>query len=123
MAVNKCKIFSVYRFFLLSKALHMVLLKWIPKENRMTGKSWLKHLQSDSDKFLEFQKILIEGIDTDEVVEHYSGSAEEYKELLNLYCLDGKRKLNVLKELLEEQDYKGYGIIFQNMFYHIGTFF
>ena len=92
------------------KALHMVLLKWIPKENRMTGKSWLKHLQSDSDKFLEFQKILIEGIDTDEVVEHYSGSAEEYKELLNLYCLDGKRKLNVLKELLEEQDYKGYGI-------------
>lgn len=92
------------------KALHMVLLKWIPKENRMTGKSWLKHLQSDSDKFQEFQKILIEGIDTDEVVEHYSGSTEEYKELLNLYCLDGKRKLNVLRELLEEQDYKGYGI-------------
>lgn len=92
------------------KALHMVLLKWIPQENRTTGKSWMNHFQSNNDKFLEFQNIFIEGIDTDEVVEHYSGSAEEYKELLNLYCLDGKRKLNVLRELLEEQDYKGYGI-------------
>lgn len=88
----------------------MVLLKWIPKENRVAGESWMNHFQANNDKFLEFQNIFIEGIDTDEVVEHYSGSVEEYKELLNLYCLDGKRKLNVLRELWEEQDYKGYRI-------------
>lgn len=92
------------------RALHMVLQKWIPKENRTAGESWMNHFQANNDKFLEFQNIFIEGIDTDEVVEHYSGSVEEYKELLNLYCLDGKRKLNILRELWEEQDYKGYRI-------------
>ena len=86
------------------KALHMVLLKWIPKENRMTGKSWLKHLQSDSDKFLEFQKILIEGIDTDEVVEHYSGSAEEYKELTH----HGLNGVICFQETYNKANYKKY---------------
>ncbi len=35
---------------------------------------------------------------------------EEYLELLNLYCLDGKRKLVRLRELWEAHDYKTYGI-------------
>ena len=41
---------------------------------------------------------------------HYAGSLEEYKELLRLYCLDGRRKLKVLQELWEERDYESYGI-------------
>lgn len=35
---------------------------------------------------------------------------EEHHELLKMYCLDGKRKIKVLRELWEEQDYEGYGI-------------
>ncbi len=89
------------------RAMHMLLLKWIPEENRRAGGSWISNLQLNNDMF---RKVIIEGIDTDEVAEHYNGSMEEYHELLTLYCLDGKRKLKVLRELLEEQNYEGYGI-------------
>ena len=89
------------------RAMHKILLKWIPEEKRMAGGSWIENLQANNDRFRE---IIIEGIDTDEVAGHYGGSIEEYNELLQLYCLDGKRKLKVLQELWEEQDYEGYGI-------------
>ena len=89
------------------RAMHMVLLKWIPEEKRITGGSWIDNLQSNNDWL---RKIVIEGIDTDEVAGHYAGSLEEYNELLKLYCLDGKRKLKVLQELWADQDYEGYGI-------------
>lgn len=89
------------------RAMHMTLLKWIPEEGRVAGGSWAGSQQQDNDMF---RTVIIEGIDIDEVAGNYAGSIEEYKELLELYCLDGKRKLNVLRELLEEQDYKGYGI-------------
>lgn len=89
------------------KAMHRALLKWIPEEKRMVGGSWINNLQSNNDMFRD---VIIEGIDTDEVAGHYNGTVDEYKELLTLYCLDGQRKLKVLKELWEEQDYEGYGI-------------
>lgn len=89
------------------RAMHMVLLKWIPEDRRMAGGSWIDNLQVNNDIL---QRIMIEGIDTDEVAGHYAGSLEEYIELLKLYCLDGRRKLNVLQELWEEKDYEGYGI-------------
>ncbi len=92
------------------QTLHMVLLRWIPEEKRIAGGGWMASLQSSSSNYLKFQDIIIEGIDTDEVAEHSSASIEEYNELLNLYCLDGKRKLEVLQELWEEKDYKAYGI-------------
>ena len=92
------------------RALHMVLLKWIPKEMRIEGGTWMNALEANDDKYMRFRNILIEGIDTDKVSENYSGSVEEYNELLSLYCLDGKRKLKVLRELWENQDYTGYGI-------------
>ena len=92
------------------RALHMVLLKWIPKEMRTEGGTWMNALEANDDKYMRFRNILIEGIDTDKVSENYSGSVEEYNELLSLYCLDGKRKLKVLRELWENQDYTGYGI-------------
>lgn len=89
------------------RAMHKMLLKWIPEEKRIAGGSWIENLQANNDRFRE---IIVEGIDTDEVAGHYGGSIEEYNELLQLYCLDGKRKLKVLQELWEEQDYEGYGI-------------
>lgn len=89
------------------RAMHMVLLRWIPEDKRMPGGSWIDNLQMNKDIL---QKIIIEGIDTDEVAGHYAGSLDEYIELLKLYCLDGKRKLKVLQELWEDKDYEGYGI-------------
>ncbi len=92
------------------RPMHAALLKWVPKEKRVTGKVWTKDEWFDDGKHEEFQNIRIEGIDTDEVAKYYSGSAEEYQELLRLYCLDGKRKLVHLQELWEKGDYESYGI-------------
>ncbi|MCM1182980.1 MAG: ATP-binding protein [Roseburia sp.] len=92
------------------RPLHEVLLKWIPQERRIASKEWLGLRQADSKRNLEFQTIYIEGIDTDEVLQRYSGGVEEFRELLRLYCLDGKRKLTLLRELWEKRDYKNYGI-------------
>ncbi|MDE6662860.1 MAG: response regulator [Lachnospiraceae bacterium] len=92
------------------RPMHEALLRWIPEKKRTAVKVQTEDKQSDDDKHREFQDILIEGIDTDEVAKHYSGTVEEFKELLNLYCLDGKRKPERLRELWEKGDYKGYGI-------------
>lgn len=96
------------------RPLHEALLRWIPAEKIMkkTTKNgaWLEAWKEDDSRKQAFGKIVIEGIDTEEVVRRYSGSMEEYLELLNLYCLDGKRKLVRLRELWEAHDYKTYGI-------------
>lgn len=92
------------------KPLHESLLRWIPEDRRMDSESWVDTWKTDDSRNMEFQTILIEGIDTDEVVKRYSGSTGDYHELLNLYCLDGKRKLSLLRELRDKGDYKNYGI-------------
>jgi len=90
--------------------LHELLFHWIPEEKRTVQDALPAHVQTDDDRLREFQEILIPGIDTDEVMMHYSGSAGEYRSLLDLYCLDGKRKLALLQELWEKHDVKTYGI-------------
>lgn len=90
--------------------LHEALLRWIPREKITESEAWLDVWKVDDSRSIEFQKVVIEGIDTDEVVRQYSGSIENYLELLNLYCLDGRRKLTILRELWEKRDYKTYGI-------------
>ena len=92
------------------KPLHEALLRWIPGEKITESEAWLDVWKVDESRSIEFQKVVIEGIDTDEVVRQYSGSIEDYLELLNLYCLDGRRKLTILRELWEKRDYKTYGI-------------
>ena len=90
--------------------LHEALKRWVPKEKRTESKFWFGSWQGDPGRYEAFGDIFIEGIDTDEVARRYSGGVEEYRELLSLYCLDGKRKLTVLRELWENRDYKTYGI-------------
>lgn len=92
------------------RMLHEELLQWIPEEMRTPGKTWVRNEQQGGSKHVEFKDIYIEGIDTDEVARRYSGSVEEYQELLDLYCLDGKRKLALLRELWEKGDYQTYRI-------------
>ena len=92
------------------KPLHEALLKWIPEEKRIEGKTQTEDELSDDAGYREFQNILIEGIDTDELAKRYPCSVEEYRELLQLYCLDGKRKPTHLRKLWEKRDYESYGI-------------
>lgn len=92
------------------RPLHELLLRWIPEEQRTKSDTWSSGEQDSRNRHAEFQEFLIEGIDPDEVVEHYSGSVEDYRDLLNLYCLDGERKTKLLRTLIENHDYKTYGI-------------
>lgn len=92
------------------KALHEVLQRWIPADRRTPSESWFEYEAANAGRQTEFKDISIEGIDTDELAGTYSGSVKDYQELLDLYCLDGKRKLALLRDLLEKRDYKTYGI-------------
>lgn len=92
------------------RRLHEALQRWIPENRRTPSKTWFHDGTANASRQMEFKDIFIEGIDTDELAGIYSGSVKDYQELLDLYCLDGKRKLALLRELLEKRDYKTYGI-------------
>lgn len=92
------------------RRLHEALLEWIPEEKRTASKTWARREAQENNRNVEFKDIYIDGIDTDEVAVRYSGSVAEYQELLDLYCLDGKRKLKLLRGLWEKGDYQTYGI-------------
>lgn len=91
------------------KQLHATLEKWVPDERKKRQKAMepgRRHLRKGG----ELANIYINGIDMNEVREHYSGSITDYQELLSLYCMDGKRKLVLLEELLAKGDYKNYEV-------------
>lgn len=90
--------------------LHRTLRRWIPEEQQNAGRTWKGAGERENSRNASFEDFVIEGIETDEVAGHYSENTEEYQELLGLYCLDGKRKLPLLRELWEKGDYKTYGI-------------
>lgn len=56
------------------------------------------------------EDIHIPGIDMAEAKKYHSGSTKDYLELLELYCLDGRRRLPFLARLLEDEDYHNYEI-------------
>lgn len=92
------------------RPLQEVLNRWIPEHRRTAGIGSGNTAGTDSQVDNSIQNICIEGIDAGEVARRYSGSMEDYFELLDLYCLDGRRKIIVLQELWEKHDYKNYGI-------------
>lgn len=77
------------------KALNQLLLRWIPEKYRRTEgkKEEVKRLNPEA-----FQ---IEGVDMDAAMQYYSGDADGYYDLLELFCVDGKRKVDLLRELVE----------------------
>ena len=91
------------------KCLHQTLERWIPKECRKeqtVQDGGRNHLRRKN----QLSEYSIEGIDLHEVREHYSGSDADYRELLSLYVVDGRRKQKLLQELLEKENYKDYEI-------------
>lgn len=96
------------------KQLNDVLLKWIPDE--LKDKPDFYNTDKDSqieDSQIEdndFAGIHIEGIDMNEAMKYQTGTLADYEELLQLYCMDGNRKLVLLNKLYQEKDYKNYEI-------------
>ena len=89
------------------KPLNEVLSRWIPTSSKRIVKfdDTVSH-----EPEIRFEDIHIDGIDVEEAKKHHSGEVGDYLELLQLYCLDEKRKYGYLKELLEKENYVDYGI-------------
>ncbi len=75
--------------------LNQLLLRWVPEKYRQTGEEETKSNPLDPAAFP------IQGIDMDAVMQYYSGDEEGFVELLELYCIDGKRKTELLQEVVE----------------------
>ena len=85
-------------------ALNEVLMKWIPEERRK------KRTEEQAWQSLIPEDTHIRGIDLDAAMRYQSGNAGDYRELLELYCIEGKRKIVLLQELFQEKNYNRYGI-------------
>ncbi len=90
------------------KSLNDTLLKWVPAERRRKP-DYVGYGRKENPE-LDLSGIHIEGIDSAAAAKYQSGTMEDYIELLKLYCLDGARKLKLLKKLYEEENYGDYGI-------------
>lgn len=78
------------------KELNRVLLRHVPEKYRKTEEDIPTEL-----KPLNPASFNINGIDMNVAVQYYSGNDDGFLELLELYCMDGKRKVNLLSELVK----------------------
>lgn len=75
------------------RELNNLLQRWVPEKYRKTGD------EKEEFKPLNPSAIRIEGVDMDAAMQYYSGDEEGFVDLLELYCMDGKRKIKLLGEL------------------------
>lgn len=77
------------------KALNQLLLCWVPEKYRQTEN------RKQEVKPLDITAFQIDGVDMNAAVQYYSGDEEGFVDLLELFCVDGKRKVPLLRELVE----------------------
>ncbi len=77
--------------------LNRLLLRWVPEKYRKT-----EDIEEEVEaKSLDPAAFQIDGVDMDAAMQYYSGDEKGFVELLDLYCIDGKRKTELLCELVE----------------------
>ncbi len=91
------------------RELDKVLSKWIPDDRKTISESPGKN-DSGTNSEYDFSSIQIQGISNEAIVRHQAGSVADYKEILELYCIDGERKTTLLRNLFEDKDYATYEI-------------
>ena len=74
-------------------ALNQLLLRWVPEERRQSRESGEDIGNIDPAAFP------IDGIDMDAALRYYSGDEAGFVDLLEIYRMDGKRKVTLLREL------------------------
>ena len=86
------------------KELNQLLLRWVPEKYRQTegGK--------EEGTALDPESIQIEGIDMNAAMQYFSGDEEDFLDLLELYHMDGSRKVQLLSQLVESSDIPDYRI-------------
>lgn len=90
--------------------LELILKRWgLLDADKINSAEYADTENGLTDETLQ-EDIRIPGIDMAEAGKYRGGSAKDYLELLELYLLDGRRKLPFLARLLEEEDYRNYEI-------------
>ncbi|MDE6531094.1 MAG: response regulator [Lachnospiraceae bacterium] len=82
------------------RELNQLLLRWVPEKYRQT-----EGRQANM-KPLKPAAFQIEGVDMDAVMQYYSGDEDGFYDLLELYCMDGRRKVDLLHELVESDIFR-----------------
>lgn len=77
------------------KELNQLLLRWVPEKYRQSGDA-----KEESEGF-DPAAVQIEGVDMNAAMEFFSGDEETFIELLEVYCVDGRQKTDLLRELVE----------------------
>lgn len=77
------------------KELNQLLLRWIPEEKRKAREGRQDRMSLDPEFFQ------IEGVDLNAAMRYFSGNDAAFMELLEIYYIDGKRKMGLLRELSE----------------------
>ena len=80
--------------------LNQLLLRWVPEKYRQS-----EYVEEEL-KPLDPSVFQIDGVDMDAAMKYYSGSEEGFVELLDLYCIDGKRKTELLHEVVESDVFR-----------------
>lgn len=75
------------------KELNQLLLRWIPEEKRRTRKDGVDHTVLDPEIFQ------IDGVDLNAAMRYFSGDDQAFMDLLEIYYMDGKRKIVMLHDL------------------------
>lgn len=77
------------------RELNQLLLRWVPEKYRQGKEEEREFVPLDPAAFR------IDGVDMDAAMQYYSGDEGGFVDLLELYCMDGKRKTKLLQELAD----------------------
>ncbi len=77
------------------KEMNQLLLRWVPEKYRQMEE------KEDESRPLNPADFKINGVDMDSAVKYYSGDEAGFVDLLELYCMDGKRKIGLLRQLVQ----------------------
>lgn len=77
------------------KEMNQLLLRWVPEKYRQTEEN------KEESKQLDPAAFQIDGVDMSAAMQYYFGDEEGFVDLLELYCMDGRRKTKLLHELVE----------------------
>ena len=78
------------------RELNQLLLRWVPEKYRQEKED------EETPKPLDPAAFRIDGVDMEAAMQYYSGDEAGFVDLLELYCMDGRRKTKLLQELVEK---------------------
>lgn len=89
------------------KTMHDMLLKYVPQNRRVIIEEEVEDELVTED---EMASVFMTGVDVRKAMEHHSGTIDDYLELLELYYMDGTKKVGLLSDYVEKHDAKNYQI-------------